>query len=40
MSDILVETIEKQLAKLPLQERIRLMEVLARQSKEKSLPAQ
>lgn len=40
MSDTSLETIEKQAAKLSLQDHIKLMEALARQLREKSIPAQ
>jgi hypothetical protein len=40
MSDISLETIEKQAAKLSLQDHIKLMEALARQLREKSIPPQ
>ena len=40
MTDASLETIEKQAAKLSLQDQIKLMEVLARQLRRKSIPAQ
>ena len=40
MSDASLEIIEKQAAKLSLQDHIKLMEALARQLREKSIPAQ